>query len=163
MNRLFSLIPLIVLLGFGPLGTVAGAVFQNLVVNGTFAVASGQSGSGWSGAYSQRSSDPTLSGGGNYFFAGAVSSREVNQIYTLTGSEQALCKGSVGVAVQGMRYLLSADLFGYLGQGDYSRVIAEFLNSAGTVIGSHTLDSRNTRPATWAGTLTVSWPPKFGH
>jgi alpha-tubulin suppressor-like RCC1 family protein len=142
-------------------GATHAAVFQNLVVNGGFTIASGQSGSGWAGSYLQKSSGPTLLGGGNYFYAGETSSREVTQIYTLTESERALCKGAVGVTEQGMRYFLSADLFGEKDGGDYSRAYAEFRNSAGTIISSVSMNSQTGRPAVWPETMTAGQYPSY--
>ncbi len=87
--------------------------------------------------------------------------REVSQIYSLSATERDLCKGPVGVTVQGMLYFLSADLFGEENGADYSQAIAEFRNSAGTIISSHSMSSETGRPAVWPENITAGQAPSY--
>ncbi len=134
---------------------------KNVITNGNFSVPSGSSGVGWSGSFARRNSGPTLSGGGYYFFAGSFSSRWISQQYTLTAEEKEYCRVIDTPSQTVTSYFVSADLFGYGNQRDYSLVVVTFQNRFSGLDTSVTLDSRVGRPASWPSTLIAGSAPNY--
>ena len=108
----------------------------SVIVNGTFDTNT----TGWTGSYSTRVADPWINTG-SYYFPGAGPTHSIYQDYALTEEDRAKAQtGQLG-------YTLSADMFGWHGQRDYSILSVSFFDSMNTLMGFAALDTRDIYPA----------------
>lgn len=135
------------------ISTMTTAAYANVIVNGTF----DNSSTGWTGSYSVLNGPgggfPTLDTGPYYYAGGGANS--ISQEYVLTSTEQQQ------LLAGGLSYTMSADLFGFAGQNDFSVFTARFLDSASNEIGSVSLSGFDGDPGTWPSNLTAGTPPSF--
>ena len=124
-----------------------------VVVNGTF-----DDTSGWTGTFNAQSGP----GGGypildtqTYYQGGNNAYNEISQSYALSGAELS------SLSSTGLTYSMSADLFGYSTQQDYSTFTAEFLDASLASLGSVSLVSTTNDPGTWASIYTAGLAPVF--
>lgn len=116
----------------------ASAATQNLIVNGGF----DNNTTGWTGAYTTRSNDPTIDTG-SYFFPGAGAFHMIFQNYALTSDQLgSLANGGLG-------FTLSADLFGWRTQQDRGTLSVYFNDAEANRIGSATLLSSTLYDGLW--------------
>lgn len=128
----------------------ASAEAATVVVNGTF----DNNRTGWTGSYQLRNSGPTINTG-TYFFAGATGYTEIRQVYSLTAPDIDSLDGP------GLNFDMSADLFGYQNQYDFSRFSASFRDAGGSQVGYVFLDSRARFPGNWGTTLIAGTSPIY--
>lgn len=128
----------------------ASAEAATVVVNGTF----DNNTTGWTGNYQLRNSGPTIDTG-TYFFAGATPSAMIEQVYSLTASDIDSLTGA------GLNFEMSADLFGYLNQRDFSIFRAIFRDAGGTQVGFAYLHSNATFTGNWGTTLIAGTSPIY--
>jgi hypothetical protein len=129
-----------------------------IIVNGTF----DNNTSGWNGSYTahpggEPGNFPVIDTG-SYFFAGSNASNSITQIYDLTATDLSFLSSS------GLNFNMSADLFGYLNQGDHSTFSATFYTdtgAGGSLLGTTSLDSATNAPAAWGSSIIAGNSPNF--
>jgi len=114
----------------------AGA--SNIIVNGTF----DNTTDGWSGTYQIRDYDPVIDTG-SYFFANPSDYTAITQEYALSGTERDL------LADTGLAYTMSADLFGWHSQTDYSTFAVYFMDDTDTTLAYDALVSSTNYTGWW--------------
>ncbi|MFT3688849.1 VPLPA-CTERM sorting domain-containing protein [Paenirhodobacter sp.] len=130
--------PILAALALGMVAVPATAATQNLIVNGTFDDFT----TGWIGNYQIRDSDPKIDTG-SYFFPGPGAFHMIYQNYALTHNDLTRLHDT------GLKYTLSADLFGWHSQRDRGTLSVFFLNDKGKRITSDTLMSSTLYDGWW--------------
>ncbi|MCQ8186602.1 hypothetical protein [Parvularcula maris] len=135
--------------------STATASAANVVVNGTF-----DDTSGWTGSFTPQAGSGGTGGfpnidTGTYYYGGSVSSNAISQTYQLTAADLA------ALATTGLDWTLSADLFGFSIQDDFSQVTVEFRDALGDGLGTVFLNSQTDRPDEWPDFLTAGDAPSF--
>ena len=125
----------------------------SIIVNGTF-----DDQSGWTGSFINQ---PGGSGGfplintGPYYYGGNNAFNEITQVHVLDTSELT----SLGTT--GLGFLMSADLFGFSSQSDFSTFSADFRDAGNASLGSVSLTSTTNDPGTWANVNVAGAAPNF--
>ena len=129
---------------------------NNVVVNGTF-----DSNTGWTGTYLEKlggsNGFPTIDTG-TYYYGKNTATNSITQVYDLTASDLSALTNS------GLDYSMSADLFGYLNQGDHSIFSASFYSgtqATGNLLGTVSLDSATNAPIAWGTVFTAGGLPNY--
>lgn len=124
-----------------------------VVVNGTF-----DDQSGWAGSFVNQAGGaggfPTIDTG-PYYWGGNNSFNAITQTYTLSASDLT------ALSTTGLDFVMSADLFGFSSQGDFSTFTADFLDSGNMVLGSASLISTTNDPGTWGTSFIAGSAPNF--
>ncbi len=124
----------------------------NVIVNGTF-----DDLSGWTGAWVNQSGAGTFPDldTADYYWGGRTASNAITQSYMLTPGEL------LTLGTSGLDFTMSADLFGFSVQADFSSFTAEFLDGGMGSLGSQTLVSTTNDPGSWAASYTAGTAPIF--
>lgn len=132
--------------------SMTSANAASVVVNGTF-----DDQSGWTGTFINRTGVggfPTIDTEA-YYHGGSVGFREITQTYTLTAAD-LLSLGSTG-----LDFTMSADLFGFDDQADFSTFTADFRDAGNSSLGTASLTSTTNDPGDWAAAFIAGAMPNF--
>ncbi|MEM9422687.1 MAG: VPLPA-CTERM sorting domain-containing protein [Pseudomonadota bacterium] len=142
------------LASIGAAAAVLGVSAQgaNVVQNGTF-----DDTSAWMGSFTPQpgtSSFPDIDTG-SYYWGGRASFNQISQRYDFSASD------TLALNTSGLAFTMSADLFGYSTQGDWSSFEAVFVDAGDNTLGNALLSSVDGDPGTWPDPLVAGTGPNF--
>ena len=132
--------------------TATSAQAVSVLVNGTF-----DDQSGWTGTFVNQTGGggfPTIDTG-PYYFSGSAADNAITQTYILNAAD-LLSLGSTG-----LDFVMSADLFGFDNQSDFSMFTADFRDTGNASLGTVMLSSATNAPAVWGSNITAGAAPNF--
>ena len=92
---------------------------------------------------------------GTYYHGGNTAFSEIEQTVALTAQQL------LELATVGLDFTMSADLFGFGNQGDFSTFTADFRDGGDTSLGTVTLSSVDGDPGAWPINLIAGTAPSF--
>lgn len=126
-------------------GAAADTVTTNIIVNGGF----DDTTSGWTGSWSIRDTDPSITTGSYYYGGASNAYNSITQRYTLSVSELfTMTEGFLS-------YEMSADLFSWHTQNDVSTLSASFRDALDNELGSASLSSATLYDGSWGTSLVA--------